>query len=234
MDTTMEGPDKITCCDINYPADKYDSCLKCGKLFTATSTTPASTVKQTMKGNSGQAIQIGGNNQGNIIIQQPAQTEEPTTFIHRESITPLRFGNTYLKNLWLFIAGGLGVAANLVEILTFFRQPLTGATTLSHVLMWVMIVSALLLLAAFMLQRQKYIPLLFGRTIEKDRQGYLYLTKIGGTCGLCRAPVRINTVGPKEHRQTRVECTNNPDQHWCAFDRTVLGDVGDEHRQQQQ
>jgi len=90
----------------------------------------------------------------------------------------------------------------------------------------------LIILAAILLARARYITLPFGYTVEADRQGRLYFTKIVGTCGLCKEPVRIRTVGPKEHRQTRVECTNNPDQHWWEFDRTKLGDVGDEFRQQ--
>lgn len=190
-------------------------------------------MEQTITGNTN--VQIGGDNKGDIVIQQPPQQTAPTTYIHRTSIKPIRIGDTPFKNGWLLATGAIGVTANLINIINFFRNPtIAGDTSISHLLVPMMLVGILLLLTAGLLYRSRYITLPFGHTIEADKQGRLYFTKIGGTCGLCKEPVRIRTVGPKENRQTRIECSNNPDQHWWEFDRTILLDVDEEYRQQKQ
>lgn len=191
--------------------------------------------QQRIKGDSNQAIQIGGDNEGDIIINQPAP-QEPTTLIGRETITPLTIGGTTVKNWWLFVSGAIPLIANLLSIIEFWRKLPGEAATQSaygNLLMYAMLIGMFLLISAAMLQRSRYMTLLFGRTIERGNDGGLYLTRIGGTCGLCGAPVRVKTVGPKEYRQTRVTCTNNPDQHSWLFDRTVLGDVGEDYRNRQ-
>lgn len=218
----------------------YSYCQECNNKYQSLSFCPkcniplqTPNVTQNIKGNRNQSVQINGDNQGNIVFQQPVESITPATKIYRQTIKPLRVGNTPLKNWWLFTAGSLGFAANIVTILSYFSQPMAGATSVYSLMMFAMIIGTLLIFTAYLLRRKKYITLLQGHTLEKDKQGNLYLTKIGGTCGLCNEPVRIKTVGPKECRQTRVVCTDNPDQHWCEFDRTVLMEVGEEYRQRQ-
>jgi len=230
MDSKTKG--KCTKCKNHYPLEKFNVCPVCDIELEITNTTT-----QNIDGNKNQTIQINGNNEGDIHLQQDIKTSTPTTIINRESIAPLKVNNTPIKNWWLFVAGGLGITANLVTTIGFFQKPIsltgTSANTMPNFMMFVMLISSLLLLAAILLQRQKYITLPFGRTLERGKQGNLYLTQIRGSCGLCHEPVRINTVGSKENRQTRVECTNNPDQHWWEFDRTVLNEVDVEYKEQQ-
>jgi hypothetical protein len=193
-------------------------------------------LRQHIDGDGNSAIQIGGDHQGDITINQPSPQERPIALIQRETITPLTVAGIPVKNWWLFISAAIPLLANLLSIINFWLKLPTVTSThndYGNLLMYGMMIGALLLITAAILQRGRYITLPFGRTVERDKDGNLYLTRIGGTCGLCGAPVRVKTVGPKEYRQTRVICTENPDQHWAEFDRTKLGDVGEEYRNRQ-
>jgi len=210
-----------------------DLCPECGiPLLPPT----APHLQQYIKGHGNQTIQIGGDNKGDIIVHQLAPQERPTTLIQRQTIKPLTIGGTPVKNWWLFVGGAIPIIADMLSIIEFF-QKLPSATATPNpyggLLIYAMLIGLFLFISAAILQRGRYMTLPFGRTVERGNDGNLYLTQIGGTCGLCNAPVRIKTVGPSEYRQTLVTCTNNPDQHRWDFDRTVLGSVEEDYRNRQ-
>jgi hypothetical protein len=216
--------------------NKYKTLELCPECSVPLLPPTAPQMQQRIEGNGNQGIQVGRDNNGNIIINPPASQEGPTTLIQRETITPLTVAGTPVKNWWLFVSAAIPLIANLLSIIDFWRKLPTATATQggnSSLLMYGMVVGAFLLITAAILQRGRYMTLPFGRTVERGKDGNLYLTRIGGTCGLCGSPVSVKTVGPKEYRQTRVTCTNNPDQHWWLFDRTVLGDVGEDYRNRQ-
>lgn len=220
-------------------ANKYKTLTFCPECSVPLSSSTTPQMRQHIKGNDNQTIQIGGDNAGDIVIQHAPVQDGPLATIQRETITPLRIGNTPIKNWWLFVSGALPIVAKLLTIVNTWQGGLTAAIAstphpYTHLLMYATFIGLIPLITAIMLHRIGYRTLPFGRTFEIDKRGDLYLTRIGGTCGLCGSPVRVKTVGPIDARQTRVICTNNPDQHQWAFDRTVLGDVGEDYRSRQQ
>jgi hypothetical protein len=212
---------------------KHEHCPECGIPLQPQT---ASRIKQHLEGDSNQAVQIAGNNQGDITIHQPVPQEGPTTLIQRETIKPIRIGNTPVKNWWFFVISALAIAADLITVIGYwlnFPAVTPAQTSHNNLMMFTTLSGMLLFVTAVILQRGRYITLPFGRTVERGKDGNLYLIRIGGTCGMCGSPVRVKTVGPKEYRQTRVTCTDNPDQHWWVFDRTVLGDVAEDYQDRQ-
>jgi len=189
---------------------------------------------QEIDGHHNQGVQVGGNNSGTIILNS-SEPEQEKTLIHRSFIKPVTIADKQVKAWWFFASGALSVVGSIASIIGTWMALASDAGSMpsppSHWMFYVTVAGMLLLLSGFMLQRAKYITLpLVGKTIEADRYGNLFITKIAGTCGLCKSPVKVKTIGPKENRQTMVVCTNNPDQHLWHFDRTVLSDVGDDYR----
>lgn len=139
---------------------------------------------------------------------------------------------------WFFTAGALSLSGNIASIIgTWITLTSIGTIptpTHSSTTSWMplfMIIGILLLMTGILLHRFKYITIpLINKTIEVDKQGFLFITKITGTCGRCQSPVKVQTVGGKDNRQTAVVCTNNPDQHIWQFDRTVLPDTGEDYK----
>ena len=192
-------------------------------------------IGQRVSGKHNQSVQIVGGNQGDIVIQHSPSEQNETT-IYRESIKPIKIGNKPVKTWWILASGLVPFATNVIALI----KSVMGIThsgllqnTYSIPIFMTIIPGALLLLSAILLYRLRYMTFFVGPTIEVDKQGLLYRTNIVGTCGICQAPVRVKTVGSHETRQTRIICTNNPDQHWWDFDRTELGDVGEDYRSRQ-
>lgn len=181
----------------------------------------------------------GGNNdikQANRdIIINPPPPEPEKTLIYRASIKPLTIAHTPVKTWWFFLSGGISFIGGLARIVGTWLTLTSGVAngTPSHGSIFLLPLSILLLASGGLLHYGRYRTLLFGRTIETDKKGRLYLTRIKGTCSICKHPVSIRTIGPNNHRVTVVSCDNNPSQHRWAFDRTVLPDVGEDYEQGQ-
>jgi hypothetical protein len=214
--------------------NKYKTLELCPECNVPLLPPTAPQLQQRIKGDGNQAVQIGGDNKGDITIKQQVIRDKPTTLIQRETITPLTVAGAPVKNWWIFVVGALAIAADLITIIGYWKNlPTVTPAQGSYLMVYTTLIGVFLFITAVILQRGRYMTLPFGRTVERGKDGNLYLTRIGGTCGLCGAPVRVKTVGPKEYRQTRIVCTENPDQHWAEFDRTWLGDVGEDYRNRQ-
>ena len=187
---------------------------------------------QSFGGSHNQGVQVGGNNQAPITIN-PVPPEPKNTLIHRELITPIKVADTPVKHWWFTAAGVLGVIGNLASIVgVWLTLGTDNAPPLPTPPIWTMLLSFFLLILGLALWREKYLTVLFtGRTLETGTQdGTLYLTKITGVCRECDSPVEVATIGSKDNRITVVRCKNNPQQHRWEFDRTKLGDVGEDYR----
>lgn len=222
----------VICSACNTEVVFDTSCSHCGHSFTSPDN--GNQLDQTFNGDGNQGVQAGRDINGTVIIN-PAEPEEEKTLIYRSFIKPLTIADQQIKTWWFFIPGALGFLGSIASIvgtwMTLASNTDSLSTPPSHSMFYIIAISMLLLFLGFILQRSKYLTLLFfNKTIEADRGGNLFITQITGTCCLCKSPVKIKTIGPKENRQTMVICTNNPDQHLWYFDRTVLPDVGDDYR----
>ena len=79
-------------------------------------------LQQHIDGDGNSAIQIGGDHQGDITINQPSPQERPAALIQRETITPLTVAGAPVKNWWLFVSATIPLLANLVTIIDFWRK----------------------------------------------------------------------------------------------------------------
>jgi len=185
-----------------------------------------------------QAVQVGGDNSGDIFIQ--GKQEGPVTLIQRDSIKPVTVGDTPVKTWWLSVIGlttaGLGLTIQLVKLITTFKafggdglnsSPIATLATLA--LFAVLFLTGAYFMRQFILLKRRWHAGLPGNTLlERSHDGRLYTTKISGTCGQCNGNVVVDTYG----HASRVACERNP-AHDVNFDWTVLGDVAQDYEQRQ-
>lgn len=227
----MDNTIRLRCkqCDNTYPADEFSHCLVC--KIPLRDKANGQHVTQSFEGNHNQGVQVGGNNQAPITIN-PAPPEPKKTLIHREKNTPISIAGTPVKHWWFSIIGALGVIGNLASIAgLWFALDSSGQPLIPTFPIWTLPLFFFLLSLGLGLWQIRYLKLpLTSRTIEIDKHGALFLTQVSGICRECDSPVEIGVIGSKENRTTVVRCTNNPRQHRWEFDRTILGDVGEDYR----
>jgi hypothetical protein len=209
---------------------KFAQCPNCEASLKPT------TNHQSVKGDGNQTVQVGGDNKGDIIFQHSETQDIPVTTHYRERIKPIMFGKLQAKLNWLSMGGGLGVAVALItfvnQIITFFNSFGSGATSpsiqsvsntmfLSYLLL---AVSAFIIIAYWIIRRFNHLNVL-GRTIQAGNDGYLFFTKIVGTCGVCGNLVKLSKLG----NESALVCTKNHN-HSVAFDWTVLDDISEEYQ----
>lgn len=213
-------------CSNGYPADKFNHCPVCEIPLDNADFQQS----QQFHGNNNQGIQIGGDNQGSVVINSvPAEPKK--TLIHRKKIKPISIADTPVKHWWFTASGALGLVGNLASILgVWLTLGSSEQSPLPTFPIWFLLLSGFLFILGIGMWRSRYLNLPFSsQAIEISKDGQLYLTRVSGTCSQCDSPVEVRTIGPKEHRVTVVQCTNNPQQHRWEFDRTILGDVGDDY-----
>jgi hypothetical protein len=226
------------CSDCNNKYKSFEDCPECGlPLYHLNGGNNQQTIKD-----SNQTVQVGGNNSGDIFIQNK---EEPLTLIQRDSIKPITVGNTPVKTWWLPVIGlataGLGLTIEMFKLITTFKSltngglssvnsssPLASLATLG--LFAVLFITGAFFIRQFVLLKRRWHAGLPGNTLlERSHDGSLYTTKISGICGQCKGNVTVDTFG----QSSRVSCANNS-AHNVGFDWTVLGDVADDYKQRQQ
>lgn len=217
-------------CNQEVAIDSY--CGKCREPLTQPK--DGNHLKQKIKGHHNNGIQMGGDNNGTIIINPTSPVQEQTP-IRRSSIKPISILGKHVKNWWLLVSGGLTLAANIATVIGTFSAFASGEASSSLApspfLLWLLIFNApFILLSGFLLTKKVVTLPLINKTIEKDKDGFLYITNITGTCGICKSSIRVKTIGPEDSRKTVIACTNEPELHQWPFDRTKMPDVGDNYR----
>lgn len=148
-------------------------------------------------------------------VYNNASPSPPIALIERVASKPVRVAGHQLHAVWLTVSGVLGFVASVVSIATYWKS-------LSFLVFPAIFVSAFLFIAGVCLSRQRFLRLSpLAKNLEADRQGRVFLTKIQGTCPLCDGTLKLREIGPKDHKETFVRCTRNPDHIW-RFDFTVL------------
>lgn len=158
-----------------------------------------------------------------------SNNQEPIASIDRNSIQPLKIGESKVKISWLIISGIIGFLGSIASILSYWQSIFSINTPpppafLMNSLIVIQILSAIILLLGFFLHKDRFVNLLV-TNIEADKNGNLYLTKVGGICPKCGSKLKLSNVGPKDHKILMVVCCRNPSQHRWGFDSTVLPDL---------
>jgi hypothetical protein len=202
-------------------------CKHCGSKIQSPPPTPM--VTKTGK----ESINIGVGNLPNANIHigdkyEVSKKAEKPAYIGRRLSRQIRVGNIKPKASWLTITGIVGVLGSLASMISaIFDINSFGASWITSPAMICIIgLSLIMLILGIALQLQKFINLSYTNwNIESNREGHLFVTKIGGSCPKCGAELHLIETGPKNHKRTMVVCRRNPAQHRWGFDPTVLSDL---------
>ncbi len=202
----------MNCPKCSTPHEHVDRfCRRCG--------TSLSNATQHNTSNSGDhSFNAGQNNtfSGNTITFDSAHSE-PQALIERVRTRPLAVAGQPVKIAWLIFSGVLGIVGSIASIWSVWR---TGQQFFWMILLGFSMVTLFL---GAILSRHRFARLAPFLTIESNKDGALFLTRIEGDCPKCDGILKLRDVGPKGYRKTLVRCTRNPDHKW-SFDPTVLGD----------
>lgn len=195
-------------------ADRF--CRQCGTGLSSPTINNTSTSGD-HSFNAGQHNTFSGNT-----ISFESVNDEPQACIDRVKTRQLTLAGHPLKVSWMILSGGLGFVGSIASIWSVWPG---GVGAISPILVGC---SGSLILLGVVLRKQRFARLGQFLTIESNKAGAVFLTKIEGNCPKCDGTLKLRNVGEKEHRTTIVRCTRNPDHFWL-FDPTVLGEPATEH-----
>lgn len=190
--------------------EQYKFCSECGNNLKG-----SESVNITSNDNS---VNFGQNNQvsGNTINIRTEENDK--AYIDRTRIKPLSIAGTQLKASWLLISGLIGFFGSIASILGFI-----GSQS-QFIFLITMAIGAVLFPIGIMLVQTKHFSFPPFFNLETGSKGEVYITKVEGDCPKCTGKLKLRTIGQKNHKQTVVRCTRNPDHMW-NFDPTVLPDL---------
>lgn len=181
-----------------------------------------------INGNNNVTTNIKGNNNKNetIIINNP-HVKEDTCFVNRSYIKKLSIAGKIVKTKWMSIIGGIGVLANVTTILAnTFTIRSNGHYFFTLFLIFLLAVLGITFVIGVLLSRYRFLPLPIGYSLESDRDGVVFITKITGKCNkhkcdgnLSLRQIKIN----KNQSETIIQCNRNPSHKW-TFDYAIFDD----------
>lgn len=155
---------------------------------------------------------------GNTINLEPSRNDsEPQAYIDRVKTRPLMVAGHPVKAAWIIYSGALGMVGSIASIWSVWQS------TPQYFWIFLMGLSMVTLVVGMGLSRQRFTRLSQFLTIESNKAGDVFLTKIEGKCPKCDGVLKLRDIGEKEQRATIVRCTRNPDHSWL-FDPTILGE----------
>jgi len=188
-------------------------CRQCGKSL-------AASPQRNLVSYGDHSFNAGQNNvfTGNTInLETDRVNSEPQAYIDRIKTRPLTIAGHPVKAAWLTFSGALGIVGSIASIWRVWQS------TTQYFWIFVMGFSMVTLLVGMCLSRHRFTRLSHFLTIESNKAGDVFLTKIEGRCPKCDGVLKLRDIGEKEHRTTIVRCTRNPAHSWL-FDPTILGE----------
>ncbi len=137
-------------------------------------------------------------------------------YIERTYIKPLRLGRSPVKVSWMVFSGAVGFVGSWASIYSVLGTPW------HFIFLLILGLSLFALFGGVVLLRTRFARLVWFN-LEANKEGEVFLTKIGGQCPKCDGTLRLVDlkVGPNESR-TFVRCSRISDHIW-RFDPSVLG-----------
>jgi hypothetical protein len=184
-------------------------CSKCGSLVTAG-------VSAVGDG----SLNIAGSNNisnsqlhvGNIYnAERPADT----AYIDRTFVKPITLAGNSVKTSWLIFSGLVGFVGSWASIFSFF------GSVWQFLFIFILGISMFLALSGIQLRRARFSKF-FWFNIEANKEGKLFLSRIGGDCPKCDGNLKLVDIKIAQDRhKTFVRCSRNSDHIW-NFDPTCL------------
>ena len=188
-------------------------CSQCGKSL-------ADSTQHNISTSGDRSFNAGQHNvfTGNTINLEPSRNDsEPQAYIDRVKTRPLMVAGHPVKAAWILYSGALGMVGSIASIWSVWQS------TPQYFWIFLMGLSMVTLVVGMGLSRQRFTRLSQFLTIESNKAGDVFLTKIEGKCPKCDGVLKLRDIGEKEQRATIVRCTRNPDHSWL-FDPTILGE----------
>ncbi|MGR2682403.1 zinc ribbon domain-containing protein [Chromobacterium haemolyticum] len=130
---------------------------------------------------------------------------------------------TPVKAAWVFIAGAVGFAASILDILSNLGFKAHELLSIKFPPMAIPFIGVIFVTGAALV-RHKFIWLQFFG-LETDRNGFIHIVKLRGTCPHCKSKLSVRYVGPKNAKEIVAICSRNPDKHRYTFDPTELPEL---------
>ena len=184
-------------------------CGKCGKQLTS---------ENTAEGDG--SVNIAGNNTISNIrlhVGDVYQSERPedTAYIDRTYVKAITLAGSPVKTSWLIVSGLVGFVGSLASIFSVL------GSTWQFLFVVVLSLSMFLFLNGILLWKSRFSRLKWFN-LESNKDGEVFLTKIGGNCPRCDGVLKLADIKVSQNSsKTFVRCTRNIDHIW-NFDPTVL------------
>lgn len=150
---------------------------------------------------------------------------ESIAYIDRTYVRGIKIGNSFLKQSWVMICGGIGFLGSIASIFAYFSYYPDFSSVPTHLFN---LAAFFIILWACGFALYKIGRIRFGSiNIETDKGGRLYFTKVGGKCPKCGSPTGLSTRVIDGRKTELVSCERNPQQHFWGFDFTVLSDISE-------
>ncbi len=190
-------------------SDTDNFCGKCGNQLTS---------EHTAKGDN--SVNIAGSNtisNSHFHVGNVYKSEKPeeTAYINRTYVKPITLAGNPIKTSWLIFSGLVGFIGSWASIFS-----VTGSYW-QFLFIAALALSMFLLLNGILLWRSRFSRLKWFN-LESNKDGEVFLTKIGGNCPKCDGALKLVDVRVSQDRsKSFVRCTRNSDHTW-DFDPTVL------------
>jgi len=236
MSAFVEKSEKIKCCNIDYPVDEFNTCLKCGKNF------------KHIKKDLIFSNRIGGNNSGQV-VQANYLSGDVTQITNNIELNSNEI--KYIKSIvsehsfgkWSFIAGIISLPGIFLGFFNFIGSfasiisILLPSTNIVFVTLFSKFIYALILCASvfgaaaifltlFILLIGERVPLPFLNVfLERQVNGKINMVKYLSKCsyGKCKGNIQVKGAPANENEVNYIGvCSENSEQHIYSFDKTEL------------
>lgn len=167
---------------------------------------------------------IGRDHYGPIVINSP-QVVENNCFVDRSYIKKLSIAGKTVKTKWMSIIGGIGVVADFITILADnFIIHSNGHYLLFLIFLLTVLITIFVI--GILLNRYRFILLPIGYSLESNKDGAVFITKITGKCNIhkCDGNLSLRQIKiDKNLSKTIVQCNRNPSHKWI-FDYAIFDD----------
>lgn len=169
---------------------------------------------------------ILGNNYGPIVINNP-QVAKNDCFMSRNSIKKLSIAGKTVKTKWISIISAIGL---LADTITIFTNAFTDILNVNYFMIFLFIlflgIFAVTFVIGLLLIRCRFLLLPLGYSLESNRYGAVFITKITGKCNVhkCDGNLSLRQIKiNKNYSENIVQCNRNPSHKW-KFDYSIFDD----------
>ena len=198
------------CTNCGKEASHEDNfCGKCGKSLASLSSASGDG-----------SVNIAGSNtfsNSTLHVGDVYEGEKPEdkAYIDRTYVQPVTILGSPVKTSWFIVSGLIGFIGSFASIFSVL------GSSWQFLFIIITAISIFLLMNGIMLWKTRFSRLKWFN-FESNRDGEVFLTKVGGDCPKCDGTLKLADIQiAKDRYKTYVRCNRNSDHIW-NFDPTVL------------